>query len=295
MPVAFVFSGQGRTTGSMRCMIKILWGSLFLLLSACASIPSPTERHNTADALASRQGWQSMRISAGRFDLVAYLPVSLPPADQLTVYIEGDGFAWVTGTQPSADPTPRDPLALRLALAQPEGNAAYLSRPCQYVDAESSSCSSRYWTEWRFAPEVIEASDRAIDVLKEKFGARQLTLVGYSGGAAVAVLVAARRHDVTGLVTVAGNLDHQAWTTSHHIPPLAGSLNPADAREAVQYIRQWHFVGGKDRVIPPGLVQSFAGSFPLTLKPTVQVEPTYDHHCCWAENWPQFWRKTRGE
>jgi hypothetical protein len=45
----------------------------------------------------------------------------------------------------------------------------------------------------------------------------------------VASLVAARRHDVVRLVTVAGNLDHLAWTTLHGVSPLTGSLNPADA------------------------------------------------------------------
>jgi len=266
-----------------------------LFLSACISIPSPTERRTAAETLASRQSWQSMRIATGRFDLVAYVPDHPLSSDQLTVYIEGDGLSWITGTQPSTDPTPRNPLALRLALAQPEGNAAYLARPCQYVDAEAAACSSHYWTDLRFAPEVIEASDRAIDTLKQKFGARLLTLVGYSGGAAVATLIAARRHDVTKLVTVAGNLDHRAWTAYHHIPPLTGSLNPADARESVQHVRQWHFVGGKDNVIPPRLAESFTKQFPPDTPQTVHIEPTYDHHCCWAENWPLLWRKTQKE
>ena len=272
-------------------MTKILWGSLFLLLSACISIPTPTERRREADALAFKQGWVYIHIPTGTFDLVAYLPVKPQTADQLTVYIEGDGFAWITEDQPSDDPTPRDPLALRLALAQPEGNAAYLSRPCQYVDTGSSACSSRYWTEMRFAPEVIESSGRAITVLKEKFGARHLTLVGYSGGGAVAALIAARRHDVTVLVTVAGNLDHKKWTQYHHISPLTGSLCPAEAYETLQHIRQYHLVGGKDTIIPPGLIQSFADLFPENEKPKIYIEPTYDHYCCWVENWQRLWRK----
>jgi len=39
--------------------------------------------------------------------------------------------AWLAVPRPSQDPTPVDPLALRLALVQPTGNAAYLARPCQ--------------------------------------------------------------------------------------------------------------------------------------------------------------------
>jgi len=55
----------------------------------------------------------------------------------------------------------------------------------------------------RFAPEVINSFSRAIDTLKEKSGAKYVELVGYSGGGAIAVLVAAGRSDVVGVRTVA--------------------------------------------------------------------------------------------
>lgn len=263
---------------------------LCLLFSACMTLPSPVERRGVADTLARYQGWHSLTIPAGAFALVAYLPIAPAPAQRLTIYLEGDGLAWITGTQASSDPTPRDPLALRLALAQPEGAAAYLGRPCQYGDAEASRCPGRYWTSHRFAPEVIAATDRAIDVLKQRFGARRLTLVGYSGGGAVAALVAARRTDVEGLVTVAGNLAPQAWTTYQRIQPLVGSLNPADEVEALRALPQWHFVGAKDNNITPALVRGFAERFPASQRPVVRVEPGFDHHCCWAEQWPRLWR-----
>jgi len=262
---------------------------LCVFLTACMTLPSPAERRGVADTLARMQGWHALTIPAGAFDLVAYLPTVPTHAQRLTIYLEGDGLAWITGTQVSSDPTPRDPLALRLALAQPAGAAAYLGRPCQYGDAESSHCPSRYWTSHRFAPEVIAASDRAIDDLKQHFGASRLTLVGYSGGGAVAALVAARRTDVERLVTVAGNLDHQAWTSYQRIHPLTGSLNPADQTEVLHPLPQWHFVGAKDSNITPALVQSFADRFPAGQRPVVLIKPGFDHRCCWAEQWPHLW------
>jgi hypothetical protein len=66
---------------------------------------------------------------------------------------------------------------------------------------------------------VISASNQAVDALKQRYGAQEIVLVGYSGGGAVAALVAARRTDVVRLVTVAGNLDHLAWTHLHSVPP----------------------------------------------------------------------------
>lgn len=213
-------------------------------------------------------------------------------ADALAIYFEGDGFAWINESQASGDPTPRDPVSLRLALAQPEGNAVYLARPCQYVDAESSGCLTRYWTEMRFAPEVVVASNQAVDRLKEMFGATRLTLVGYSGGGAIAALVAARRTDVELLITVAGNLDHHSWSKTHRLQYLRGSLNPADEILALRSIRQWHLVGAKDAVIPPALAINFVSSFPPVSRPSVYIEPEFDHRCCWVEKWPTLWRSS---
>lgn len=274
-------------------MMKRLLTLGCLMLAACASLPTPMARRDAADALASRQGWQRVTLPAGAFELAAFVPSMQETGEALTVYIEGDGFAWLSPSQPSTDPTPLDPVGLKLALAHPAGNAAYLARPCQFADAQHTGCSARYWTGERFAPAVIAAEDRALDALKARFQASRLTLVGYSGGGAVAALLAARRGDVARLVTVAGNLDPAAWARHHHVLPLTGSLNPADAVGALQGIPQWHFVGGRDAVVPPELVEAFAGRFPAGQRPVVRIEPEYDHVCCWAENWPRLMREIR--
>jgi dienelactone hydrolase len=259
------------------------------LAAACAApAPGAPERRALADRLAAERGWRAETLPAGSFDLVAYVPREWAPSGALTVYIEGDGHAFASPSRPSSDPTPRDPLALRLALAQPQGNAAYLARPCQYVGAVERRCAQRYWTEQRFAPEVIEASDRALDALKARAGASRLTLVGYSGGGAVAALLAARRSDVGRLITVAGNLDPQAWTAHHRVSPLAGSLSPLDSLEALARVPQLHFAGGRDDVVPPALVEGYAQRFAPAQRPRVELEPGFDHRCCWVERWPEL-------
>ena len=264
---------------------------LTVLISGCAAIPGPAERRRHADGLAASRDWQASTLAVGGFQLLVYGPKTIEPFAVLTVYIEGDGFAWVTGTRPSADPTPRDPLALRLALAHPDGNAAYLARPCQFANAELTGCAERYWTNERFAPEVIAATDQAVDILKTRFGARRLNLVGYSGGGAIATLVAARRQDIDRLVTVSGNLDHVAWTTHHRVEPLMGSLNPAAFVDKLDGRHQWHFAGGKDRVVPPWLLEEFASRFAAGQRPYIYTERDFDHLCCWAENWGALWER----
>lgn len=260
------------------------------LLTACISLPSLAERRQLADALAGARGWQAVTLPAGEFELMAYVPAQPVIDRDLAVYIEGDGFAWQSPSTPSPDPTPRNPLALRLALAQPTGNAAYLARPCQYTDAVARACAERYWTEQRFAPAVIDATDQALNKLKARFNAQRLTLIGYSGGGAVATLLAARRQDVTRLITVAGNLDHRAWTTHHHLQPLDGSLNPADFSPLSGSILQIHLVGGKDPVIPASIAQGYAAAYKPDNRPVIRIIASHDHLCCWAEDWPQLWQ-----
>ena len=266
---------------------------LFLLpgLGGCLNL-SPELRRDNAEQMAAASEWERVRLPAGRFVLAGYIPRNIPANNTiLTIYLEGDGLAWINASLISLDPTPIKPVGLAMALRHPKGAVAYLARPCQYVEgADTQGCSTQYWTNLRFAPEVVESANQAIDLLKQQFQATQLVLVGYSGGGAVAALVAARRHDVALLVTVAGNLDHRVWTGLHHATPLTGSLNPADAWPELQEIPQLHFVGGKDRIIPPEVAKSFVTHFPADRRPEIRVIPDFDHTCCWAEQWPELFK-----
>lgn len=272
--------------------------SLCWLSQGCTHLPSPSERRGATDALVDARGWQRVTVSAGLFDIAVHVPPAPATSDVLTVYIEGDGLAWITPSRPSPDPTPVRPIGLQLALAQPDGAAAHLARPCQYtmngpLNERARGCDPRYWTSQRFAPEVIDAEGLALDALKARFQARRLVLVGFSGGGAVAALLAARRDDVIRLITVAGNLDHAAWTRHHGIDPLTGSLNPADERTRLDRVPQWHVVGAQDRVIPPSIAQDFAAGFPVGHQPRIMVMAGHDHLCCWADSWPSLWRQLR--
>jgi dienelactone hydrolase len=151
-------------------------------------------------------------------------------------------------------------------------------------------CNQELWTSARFAETVIDSSNHAIDLLKQQFGASSLRLIGYSGGGAIAALVAARRSDVIQLVTVAGNLDHEAWTRHHSISPLHRSLNPADAWHALARIPQVHFIGENDRNIGPFVIDAYLERFPDGQRPPVHLVKDADHYCCWMEHWPALLR-----
>ena len=280
-------SGQTRNG----CVRSALFATLLSasVISGCSTFPSSIERTKRADALMAAAGWYKQLIPAGNFMLVAYLPKTRSMSKTLTIYIEGDGAAWLNRSTPSSDPTPVRATGMELALHHRGGTAAYLARPCQFVANEDRrGCDVDYWTGKRFAPEVIDATAIAIDAMKKMVGAKRVILVGYSGGGAVATLVASERNDVERLVTVAGNLDHATWTQLHDVEPLTGSLNPADRWRQLINIPQVHFVGAQDKIMDKKVALSFRRSFPIERQPELVIVPGFDHQCCWARDWPQL-------
>lgn len=255
--------------------------SAALLLAGCAGM-----RGERAAAIAGEAGMTGRRVEAGRFTLQLYDRIRAP-GGPLAVYIEGDGRAWITPTQISADPTPSDPLALRLAAADPAANVVYIARPCQYVDAASApGCDNIYWSSARYGRAVIASISAAIDDAKARAGSGSLELIGYSGGGTVAALAAAERGDVRRLVTVAANLDLTAWTRLHRLTPLSRSLDPMDFREKLRLLPQTHLAGEDDDVVPPAIIRSYLAALGPGVPADLRVMVGFTHECCWAEAWP---------
>ena len=249
------------------------------------------DRIALAQRLADEHHFSRVVVRSGPFDLTAFVGPQRTNAP-LQVYIEGDGFAWVTRHQPSRNPTPMDPVALKLAMIAGH-DVVYLARPGQYVAPDDNECDARYWTSARFSSEVVDAMNDAITQLKRSMGARKLVLIGYSGGGALAALVAARRTDVVHLVTVAGNLDPAAWARWHGVPQLKASLNPRDYHAALANVRQTHFVGQRDRTVPIEVYRSYRDAFSGDADITVKIVPGMNHRCCWDQVWPELMRQLR--
>lgn len=202
---------------------------------------------------------------------------------KLRIYIEGDGRAWVTSSRPSADPTPLSAMLIKLATADP-APAAYLARPCQFV--ENLSCRPAVWTDQRFSREAIDSMNSALDALKQRFAVEQFELVGYSGGAAVALILAGERDDVFQVQTIAGNIDPVAWVQAKQLSPLSGSLDPFAYYAKLRAIPQRHFVGSADEVIAPSLVRKYARKLQALCLQIVEVQA--DHYDGYASTWAAF-------
>lgn len=242
---------------------------LILLLTGCAAVKAPPE-------------FVYREIQTRDFTLATWQKIT-DPDGVYKIYIEGDGHAFNARGRATNDPTPRGTLVRELAFGDPSPNVVYLSRPCQYVKSEI--CSKRHWTTARFAPEIINAE---YDAVRQIAGNSPIILIGFSGGAQAAGLIAAAKPglNVEEIITVAGNLDHLAWTQYQKVPPLNESLNLESYRKQFAEIPQTHYVGSNDKVIPPFLVKEFVGSGKRVIK-----VPNATHNSGWESIYPQIWEK----
>ena len=253
---------------------------IFFLLCGCGLWPG---RYETALHIAEDHHLQPLVFQTPSFHIQGFGRFSQPGAP-LLVYLEGDGAAWLNRHRLAADPTPRNPVALRLASLDNAANVLYLARPCHYV--HDKACVPSYWSSHRYSKPVILAIDQAIGQAKEMSGSRQVILIGYSGGGVIAALLAARRQDVCQLVTVAANLDISRWTSLHGVTPLWGSENPLSFSEELGKIPQIHFVGAEDDVVPPVIVHSYQAALPVGASSRLVVLPEQGHYHGWPTQWP---------
>lgn len=274
---------KAQTLGLLRRADGWLLSAALLVSVALTGCQSP---YQALQALANQHGGQTQILSTQPFPLVLGSSVQHPSASRIRVYLEGDGHAWATASQPSLNPSPRHLLVAQLALSDPTPSL-YLARPCQYVI--TSDCNPDVWTDRRFSEEVMVSLEQALDLIKTRLGNRDFELVGYSGGAALALVLAARRDDIALVQTLAGNLSPRQWTKLHHLSPLAGSLDPLDYRVRLAQIPQRHLLGANDRIVPPILLVNYQNRLGETecLESVVLEEAT--HSDGWTETW-SLWR-----
>ena len=272
MPVATAVVDQGLVGRSLAS----LSACLVILLAACA----PAQR---LDSLAGKYGFERDVVKGAHFQLVTYRNQARERTGALLhVYLEGDGLPWRTRYEVSWDPTPRDPLALRLMDEDP-APSVYLGRPCYDGQAASTGCGPYMWTDGRYGPEVVSSMQAALAHLLARSDYGGVVLIGYSGGGTLAKLLAPRVPQTRAVITVAGNLDPARWARLHRYSPLQGSLNPADEPPLDSRIRQVHYVGSLDRNVPPSIVRAVVRDQPNA---AVVVIHGFDHRCCWEAAWP---------
>ena len=203
--------------------------------------------------------------------------------DELHVYLDGDGTPW-RGSRIAEDPSPRNPLVLKM-MEQDQAPAILLGRPCYYQLNWSELCNNTLWTSHRYASAIVDSMLTALNHWLSARKIEHLVLIGFSGGGALATLLAPHLDKTSTIITIAANLDIKAWSDYHGYLQLSGSLNPMTDAHIPSTIRQIHLAGLKDTNVPPEIVESFS----ITQKNALYLaQPEYTHSCCWTEIWPEI-------
>ena len=247
-----------------------------LVLTVCLSACSSTRLDQTT----MKQGLSYQIIETDLFRLAGvtrgeHIEGHLIPS---RIYLEGDGIPW-RNNEPSANPTGPKKLGFQLFL-QDESATAYLARPCYEQETMPTNCTPELWTSGRYSEAVVSALMQAIEQIAPT---GEVELVGYSGGGTLAALIAHRLPRVSRILTLAANLDHDAWSKHHGSIPLTSSLNPVNDSPAT-YGTELHLFGSKDRIAPAALAQAYFEEHAAA----VGVIDGFTHHCCWVEQWPEI-------
>ena len=129
---------------------------------------------------------------------------------------------------------------------------------------------------------VIDSMANAVSRVLAGLPGSPVTLIGYSGGGAIVSLIAARLTHVDRVITIAANLDIDAWAAHHGSVAPQGSLNPADIAPLPTTIAQWHLYGSDDRDVPASTAERYLAKQVIA---RLSVVDGYDHRCCWAQIW----------
>lgn len=264
-----------------------------ILLGACTV--QTDLKQQTASHIARPAFMVERFIPAGSFQLQAWERMHAPN-DVVTIYIEGDGINQKKAKQatpsnfPGIDPTPLNPVALHLASRDQAKNIAYLGRPCQFIkNPQDKGCAANYWQEKRFAPEVIDAYQTALNDIAARYDITGFHLVGYDGGANIAAVIAAHRKDVLSLRTVAGNLNPDFSAENNELAALSSnSVVAVDYGSSLAMVPQHHFIGAADDVITPSIYHSYRQAVGLSECIHYSLVQDADHTRGWVEKWPSL-------
>ena len=257
----------------------------FALLVLSGALVACQNPRLALEKLARSNHYQISEQTFSRLPIIQLNPIKIPiERSRLRIYIEGDGRAWITQSQPSLDPTPHNLFFAQLAMhdVQP---SIYLGRPCQFV--RNKSCTVALWTSARFGQQTLTAMHLALDQVRRDFQAQELELIGYSGGAAIALLLAAQRDDVAQIQTIAGNLSPKVWAQFHQLTALSQSQDPATYAKQLKLIKQRHFVGELDENISLPLFYDFMQQFSPQAKCVELVVVLGANH---AQGWKSAWQ-----
>ncbi|MDB5490466.1 MAG: hypothetical protein JWO78_315 [Micavibrio sp.] len=260
-------------------------------VTACSKTVYDVWRFESADRISAPADMLKRQVTAEPFMITVFEKVHKEDS-VADIYFEGDGALSYLGEHVlsiSTNPTPEYPLGLQLAAHDLADNVISISRQCQYSGMEGkrpgTPCKKDFWNNGRYSIETMNAMNTALDKIQKRYGFTGFNFVGVDGGAAVAVLLAAKRKDVLSLRTVAGILDTDEYEAQHKRAPLKGSLNPKDFAKDLAGLPQQHFIANWDKDMSPAVYQSYRNAMGPSSCIRFTLVDEVDHWKGWTNRW----------
>lgn len=229
--------------------------------------------------LVEESGLESRWIQTSKFRHRVF--VNLQPGSHLRIYVEGDGSPWLHRNRIATDPTPANPVLLRL-MHRADHAAAYLGRPCYFGSATDPNCSSRWWTFDRYGKTVIESMCDAANALIDELQAKTVQLIGYSGGGALVVGMTTCTNHVIAITTIAGNLVPSDWVKHHGYTELRDLTLVEAVPQGVSHVAEIHWQCKTDEVIPVDTTAEYFLARPSADRRIIK-------HCSHSTGWERVW------
>ncbi len=275
----------------VRCWHLLKYALLIGLVTACATNQTSTIiSQHLSEAAVENARFSEQAIKTASFELASLRRIEQPGAP-IRIYIEGDGKAWLSRHRASANPTPDHPVGLQLALADESANVIFVARPCQFIQlSRQPQCTPEVWTRDRYSANTVAMYVAVLAAISRQYDNASLELIGFSGGATIAMLAAPQIPGLISIRTVAGNLDTEEFARIHKLTVTAGAANPAARAASLETIPQIHFVGSRDTVVPPTVAQSYQAQLNSTRCIRIVVLDS-THHQGWNALWPVLLRQ----
>ncbi len=225
------------------------------LLSGCISMP-PSDGQ-----------FEEKQIETAHFSIAVWEKKNIQKGQPLRLYFEGDG-----------NPNPSHQVAFDLASADRTNNVIYVARPCQWVKSKICQKQPEIYKNSRFDPDIMKEMQELTEYLMHKYHAPMVELIGYDGGAVVALNMATKV-PTKRVITVAGITDINAYLDLNDLPQIEpdNMENPVDNLAMLADIPQVHYVGKEDEITPRRLAERFVARMKNPKSAVVKVVPDADH------------------
>ena len=236
-------------------MKLILIFASILFINGCISLAPSSDK------------FEEKQIETTHFSLAVWEKNTIQKGLPLHIYFEGDGT-----------PNPSDKVAFDFAQEDPFSNVVYVARPCQWIKDNICTQKPEIYKEARFHKEIMAEMQELTEYLMRKHHAPSVKLIGYDGGAVIALNMAGRI-PTDQIITIAGITDVAAYNAYHGFPEMDedNMENPADNLALLESIPQVHYVGKDDTVTPKRLVERFVARMKSPKSAVVKVVPETDH------------------